>query len=74
MRIETYLDDEMGCIAAAYDDEGRIIATAADSVRDGVYTAVDESSFFEATGQLLPDRVWDAASRHDKTPPAQPEG
>jgi hypothetical protein len=45
VRIETFFDDEMGCIA------------------DGVYMAVDEASFFEATGELLPPRT-----ANDETP------
>lgn len=63
MRIETYFDEDMGCIAAALDDDGQIVATASDSVRDGVYTAVDEGSFYAVTGELLPPHVWDRARR-----------
>jgi len=63
MRIVTHHDPALGTIAAAYDEDGQIIATAADSMRDGVYTAVDEAAYFEATGQLLPAELWDEAGK-----------
>lgn len=62
MRIVTHHDPDLGTIAAAYDEDGEIVATAADSMKDGVYVASDESSYYEATGQLLPVELWDQAT------------
>lgn len=61
--MRVLMDDEFGTIAAAVDDDGLIVATAADSIRDGVYMAVDEGNLYAATGQLLPSAVWDRARR-----------
>jgi hypothetical protein len=61
MRIVT--SDEFGTIAAAVDDSGEIVATCADSIRDGVYMAVDEAEVWRLTGQLLPSDLWDHARR-----------
>lgn len=63
MHLVVVSDDEFGSVAAAIDSEGRIIATAADSIRDGTYIAVDEANLYMATGQLLPAAMWERAKR-----------
>lgn len=63
MHMRVVTSDEFGTIAAAVDDDGQIVATAADSIRDGVYVAVDEAGLYEATGQLIPSHIWDRAKR-----------
>lgn len=63
--LTAVFDEEFGAVGAAIDDDGQVVATAASHVEDGVYVAVDESSVFAATGQLLPlpPALWDACNR-----------
>ena len=64
-RIETYVDPDFGAIAVARDESGAIIASASSGIDNGVYTAVDEASFYEATGELLPMQAWEQALLDD---------
>ena len=59
--IEVVYDPDLGAVAAAYDDDGTLVATAADYRDSGTYVAIDEAGFFAATGQLLPDEMWSSA-------------
>lgn len=59
MRIEAIHDPDLGTIATAYNDDGAIVATAADSITHGMYVAADESAFYAATGNLLPPGTWE---------------
>lgn len=59
--IETYVDPDLGAIAVARDECGAIVASASSGIENGVYVAVDEASFYEATGQLLPMQAWESA-------------
>jgi hypothetical protein len=61
MRLRVYFDEDFGAVAAAIDDNGEIVATAASHVENGVYVAVDETQVYEATGELLPLPLWDKA-------------
>lgn len=61
MRIVTHHDEDFGVVAAAVNEDGEIVATASASHADGVYMAVDEAAFYEATGELLPADLWDEA-------------
>jgi hypothetical protein len=61
MRIETYVDPDLGAIAVAIDERGRVVASASSGIEAGAYIAVDEAAFYQATGQLLPMQAWEAA-------------
>jgi hypothetical protein len=64
-------DPEWGTVAAAIDADGIIVATAADSFRDGAHVVIDEVGVYEATGELMPipPRLWGACT-NDEPPPA----
>lgn len=59
MRMRIVTSDEFGSIAAAVDEDGQIVATCSDGIRDGVYAAVDEAQVWALTGELLPAPLWD---------------
>jgi hypothetical protein len=48
------VEGDDGCVAAVLDEDGEIVATAADSWSDGAYMIIDEVAFWDASGQLLP--------------------
>lgn len=61
VRVESYVDPDLGAVSVAYDAEGSVIASASSGIADGVYIAVDESLFFAASGHLLPMQAWEEA-------------
>lgn len=70
MRFEFVWDDALGTVAAAYDEDGNLVATAADHrLDDGTYIAIDEAQYWEATGELLP---WIPAEKWDEAAPPPP--
>lgn len=58
--LVTVIDEQLGVIAAAVDDEGNIVATSAAMTTSEGVVILDESSTYEATGELLPPNLWDA--------------
>ena len=58
-------DADFGAIAVARDQSGAVIASASSGIENGRYTAVDEASYYAATGQLLPMQAWEEALLDD---------
>lgn len=74
MRLETFHDPDFGTIAAAYNEDGEIVATATDTLNNGVRIIMDEAAIFEFTGRLLPPTLGQIADAETHESPPHPEG